>query len=364
MSLLSFAYSRAFPVNNRRGALRKKIGLLRSFVSRHPMWVSWQVTYRCNLRCSFCNYWQMPSRPQDELTVEQFRHGSRNLARMGAALVSLAGGEPLVRDDIVDIVDAVGEYHFPFITTNGWNADEHLAREIFAAGCWGVSVSLDYDDAALHDDQRGREGAYDRAVAAIEAFSRARQHSWQRCNVMCVLVEDNLPHIERLLKLAARLDAYLMVQPYSQLKTGQTSFAHRGKVSKHLLELKRRYPNFLSNPRFLARFDEFLENGEVPGCRAGRWFFNIDQSGDVAICVEKRDDVLGNMVTTPAPELVAALKRAGRENSCQRCWYNCRGEIESLASLRGLAASMPTYIFNRGRPSLQPGWRDGGSEVS
>ena len=356
MSLLSFAYSRMFPVNHRHRPLRKKIGLMRSFLSRHPMWVAWQVTYRCNLKCSFCNYWQSPSKPEDELTVEQFRQGSRNLSRMGASLVSLAGGEPLVRNDIVDIVAAIGDYHFPFITTNGWNADEHLAREIFAAGCWGVSISLDYAAADLHDGQRGREGAYERAVQAIETFSRARKHAWQRCNVMCVLVDDNLSQIEPLLKLAARHDAYFMVQPYSNLKTGESSYKHQGRASEHLLELKRRYPNFLSNPSFLARFDEFLERGEVPGCLAGRYFFNVDERGDVAICVEKRGDILGNIVTTPARALVNHLKQAGRANSCHRCWYNCRGEIESLASVRGMMASLPTYLYNRGRPSHQPDW--------
>ncbi len=356
MSLLSFAYARAFPVARRHRPLRKKIGLMRSFLSRHPMWVAWQVTYRCNLKCSFCNYWQSPSSPEEELTIEQFRLGSRNLARMGASLVSLAGGEPLVRDDIVDIVSAVGDYHFPFITTNGWNADERLAREIFRAGCWGVSVSLDYSSADRHDGQRGRAGAYERAVQAIETFSKARQHAWQRCNVMCVLVDDNLSEIEPLLKLAARHDAYFMVQPYSHLKTGEAGFGQRGRVSEHLLELKRKYPNFLSNPRFLAKFDEFIERGEVPGCLAGRYFFNIDERGNVSICVEKRDEVLGNIVSSKARQLVDSLQRAGRANTCQRCWYNCRGEIESLASVRGMAASLPTYIFNRGRPSHQPSW--------
>jgi MoaA/NifB/PqqE/SkfB family radical SAM enzyme len=355
---LALVYPKLRPPGPRPGPLAKKMGLFRAWASGHPAWIAWQVTYRCNLQCSFCDYWKSPSRSDEELSVQEFRTASRRLADLGAILISLAGGEPLVRDDIVDIVDAVAQYHFPFMTTNGWRATPELAREIFAAGCWGVSVSLDYSDAERHDAQRGREGAFDRAVAAIEAFSKARRHAWQRVNVMAVLVNDNLGEIEELLKLAHRLDAYFMVQPYSQLKTDDSSFAPAPGVSEHLLKLRKTYPNFLSNPYFLSRFDEFLTKGSVPGCLAGRAFCNIDERGDVAICVEQRGHPVGNMLTTPPAELVANLRRAAKKNTCSHCWYNCRGEIEALHNPVGLWKSLPTFVFNRGRPSHQPARND------
>lgn len=365
MGRLAMVYPKLRPVGRRTSPRAKKLGLFRSWASGHPAWAAWQVTYRCNLQCSFCNYWQTPSRPEDELSTDGFREASRRLADLGAVLVSLAGGEPLIRDDIVDIVEAVGRYHFPFITTNGWKATPELAAEIFRAGCWGVSVSLDYADAARHDRQRGRAGAFDRAVAAVEMFSKARRHDWQRVNIMAVLVRDNLDEIEKLLKLAGRLDAYVMVQPYSTLKTEDRSFTpEAGGVSARLLDLRRRYPNFLSNPYFLSRFDEFLATGAVPGCRAGRSFCNIDQRGDVALCVERRGQPVGNLLTTRPGELVRRLHAAARENTCNNCWYNCRGEVEALSHPLGLLRSLPTYLFNRGRPSRQPTWRDPGSKAT
>ena len=359
MGRLAMIYPKLRSVGLRTSPRAKKLGLFRSWASGHPAWAAWQVTYRCNFQCSFCNYWQTPSRPENELSTDGFRQASRRLADLGAVLISLAGGEPLLRDDIVDIVEAVGRYHFPFITTNGWNATPQLAAEIFRAGCWGVSVSLDYADAARHDTQRGRQGAFDRAVAAVEMFSKARRYDWQRVNVMAVLVRDNLAEIEKLLKLARRLDAYVMVQPYSTLKTEDRSFSPAsGGVGQHLLDLRRRYPNFLSNPYFLSRFDEFFATGAVPGCRAGRSFCNIDERGDVAICVEKRSQPVGNLLTTPPGDLVRRLHAAARENTCNNWWYNCRGEIEALSHPWGLLKSLPTYLFNRGRPSQQPTWRD------
>jgi MoaA/NifB/PqqE/SkfB family radical SAM enzyme len=290
---------------------------------------------------------------QPELSANDFRAGSKKLSELGALLISLAGGEPLIRPDIVDIVAAVAEWHFPFITTNGWFSTPQLANDLFAAGCWGVSVSIDYADAARHDRRRGIPGAYERGIAAIEHCSRARQHKWQRVNWMAVLLEDNLDQIEPMIRMAAERDAYFMLQPYGRRKTGATRFIHEntGTVASHLLGLRRKYPNFLSNPYFLSKFDQAL-NGGVPNCRAGRGFFSIDSTGDIAICVEERGNPVANLYRHSATEIVQRLRNDRRAQQCQLCWYNCRGEIESLYDPWGVIKSLPTLLFDRGRPQL------------
>ncbi len=328
----------------------KKFRLLRAYMARHPVWCTWQVTYRCNFRCRFCHYWRDPMGAQPETTLEQFEEGSRSLARWGSLLISLAGGEPLLREDLTEVVRAVGRWHFPFITTNGYLANESLASELFEAGLWGVSVSIDYADAEKHNAARGVKDAFERAEQALEVFSQARRYDWQRVNLMAVLLDDNLEQVEGLLRLAARHDAYFMIQNYSALKTGSTKFRHaQGGVSAALLDLKRRYSNFLSNPLFLSRFDQAL-NGGVPHCAAGRAFFNIDSTGDIAICVENRSHPIANLFQDDIHDISKRLRAAGGRNTCQCCWYNCRGEVESLYNLYGLVKSLPTWIFDRGRP--------------
>ena len=336
-----------------RNAVQKKLQLARAWAWRHPVWCAWQVNYRCNFRCAFCRYWIDPMGDAPELSVEDFRNGSRKLGELGAILVSLAGGEPLIRPDIVDIVSAVGDWHFPFITTNGWFSTPELAEELFGAGLWGVSVSLDYASAERHDQRRGMPGAFERGLAAIEHFSAARREKWQRVNWMAVLMEDNLDQIEPMIQMAAERDAYFMVQPYGMRKTGATRFKHAddGQVSTHLLALRRKYPNFLSNPYFLARFDAALDGG-VPGCRAGRGFFSIDSTGDVAICVEERARPVANLFEHTATEIVQRLRNDTTARSCTACWYNCRGEIESLYDPWGCVLSLPTLLFDRGRPPV------------
>lgn len=291
-----------------------------------------------------------------ELSVADFWRGSRKLSRLGSLLISLAGGEPLVRPDIVEITEAVARWHFPFITTNGWFSNEGLAEDLFAAGLWGVSISIDYADPERHDRRRGMPGAFERAVRAVEQFSRARVHKWQRVNWMAVLMEDNLDQIEPMIRMAAERGAYFMVQPYGVRKTGVGRFAHAydGMVGSHLLALRQKYANFLSNPYFLSRFDAAL-NGGVRGCLAGRGFFNIDSVGDIAACVEERERPVANLFRDSAREIVRRLKADDVRKRCKACWYNCRGEIEALYNLQGLVQSLPTLLFDRGRPPAR--WR-------
>jgi MoaA/NifB/PqqE/SkfB family radical SAM enzyme len=339
-----------------RTPVEKKVHLARAYLSRHPVWCAWQVNYRCNFCCAFCHYWRDPMGDAPELSVASFRSGSRKLAELGALLVSLAGGEPLVRPDIVDIVAAVGEWHFPFITTNGWFSTPELAADLFQAGLWGVSVSLDYTDAERHDQRRGMPGAFARALAAVEHFSAARRFKWQRVNWMAVLLDDNLDEIEPMIRMAAERNAYFMVQPYGARKTGATRFTHAGNgaVGRYLLELRRKYPNFLSNPYFLSRFDAALDGG-VGGCRAGRGFFSIDSTGEIAICVEERARPVAHLFQHSAREIVARLRGDKVAERCRACWYNCRGEIESLYDPWGVTMSLPTLLFDRGRPPARTG---------
>ena len=332
-----------------RSPLGKKLNLARSWITRRPVWCTWQVNYRCNFRCHFCHYWQDPMGDQPEMSIAQFEQGSEKLASLGALLVSLAGGEPLMRPDIVDIVRAVGRYHFAFLTTNGWFVTRELAEELFGQGVWGVSISLDYTNAEQHDKKRGMPGAFERALTAFDHFRAARRHKWQRVNWMAVLLEDNLDQIEPMLQMAAEREAYFMVQPYCTAKTGSERFRFKGqRVGEYLMSLRAKYPNFLSNPYFLSNFDAALDGG-VPGCMAGRGFFNIDSTGDIAVCVEERSRPLANLFDHGAKEIVRRLKACEAPRTCKSCWYNCRGEIEALYDPWGLVKSLPTYLFDRGR---------------
>jgi MoaA/NifB/PqqE/SkfB family radical SAM enzyme len=328
-------------------AVWKKVRIFSRFAMGRPVWCTWQVTYRCNFRCAFCDYWKGGVDPSRELAPAEIERGARNLARISSLMISIGGGEPFLRDDLPEIIAAMARWHMPLVTTNGWRVTAENARAAFRAGLWGASVSLDYADPGRHDRARGVDGAHRRAVEAIGHLSRGRSGRFQRVNVMAVLMKDNIEEIEPLIRLAARHGAFFMVQPFCSLKGGGREFSLDGDVSAHLLSLRRRYQNFISNPFFLERFDRAMDGG-VPGCRAGRSFFNIDNYGRVAKCVEDLDTPLGDILADPARVISSRLERAWRENRCRSCWYNCRGEIEALYTARGFLSAMPVVLSTWG----------------
>lgn len=326
----------------RLSRLRRKLGVVASYFLRRPLWCTWQVTYRCNFRCTFCNYWRI-KHEKPEQPIEEFEKGGKKLARWCNLMISLAGGEPLLRRDIVDIVAVLSRWHLPMITTNGWLATRETASDLWKAGLYGASISIDFADPDKHDSERGVKGAYERALRALEFFSSTRTHPRQKVNLMAVLRHDNIDHIEKLIALAGKFKAYFMIQPYSTLKTGDEKFVHPAGCAQKLIALRKRHGHFLSNIEFLSRFDQAADGG-VPGCRAGRSFFNVDTNGDISRCVEFRNSPVANLAEDPINVIMRRLKRAHRNNTCHSCWYNCRGEIEVMYTRQGLLDAVPKLL--------------------
>lgn len=323
---------------------RKKLRLFKAYCSGRPIWCSWQLTYVCNYRCTFCDYWKeevnySPAARQRESTPEDFRLAASKLGELGSLLISMAGGEPFMRPDLPEITSILAQQHIPLLTTNGSLVTDRSASELWEAGLWGASVSLDFNDETRHDSNRGVSGAAARARNALQILSRTRKRPYQRVNLLCVLDRHNLTEIEPLLRFAAANSATFMVQPYASIKHGRTGRMPLANVSSRLLALKKKYPNFVSSHAFLAGIDRFTESG-VPGCRAGRSFFNVDNFLNVQKCVEFREEPLGNLRNLSPHDLVTSLRDESRRNRCTACWYNCRGEIESLYHVRGLVSAL------------------------
>ncbi|MCK4403899.1 MAG: radical SAM protein [candidate division Zixibacteria bacterium] len=350
---------RKFPVAH-AGIYRKSLDLAFSYLSKVPLYCSWQVTYRCNFRCSFCGYWKMNTRKEEELSASDFALGARKLKKIGPMFVSLAGGEPLIRKDLPEIVNAVSSYHFPFITSNGWLVTPEKAKRLFGAGLMGAVVSLDFADEKKHDENRGKEGAFKRAVAAVKYFVDARKNKLQKINITAVLLKENIDEIEKLIIFAKKMGAEFTLQPYANIKSEFGSYGTNGledaetsdhtvtqEVSDHLLKLKRKYPNFKSSLEYLRRFDDFFYEG-IDNCQAGRLFFNIDQKGDIAKCVEDLKNPVGNIRTIGIEELKNALLRKQRENRCKDCWYGCRGEVECFYTWNGAKNTLARILSGNG----------------
>lgn len=108
--------------------------LLAGFVTGGPVHCIVQLSNLCNLSCGFCSFWERPARREHEMTTADIEVLSDKLAEGSSMVVSIEGGEPLLRPDIVDAVRAFRRHHHPILFTNGWRVTPDLARSLWDAG--------------------------------------------------------------------------------------------------------------------------------------------------------------------------------------------------------------------------------------
>ena len=131
--------------------------------------VVWNATRRCNLYCAHCYAAAETEPAPGEFSTTEARGFLEQLADYGAPVVLFSGGEPLVRGDLVELVDYASELGLrPVLSTNGTLLNRENAAALRDAGLQYAGISVD-GMPDRNDEFRGQEGAFDAAVRGIEA---------------------------------------------------------------------------------------------------------------------------------------------------------------------------------------------------
>jgi radical SAM protein with 4Fe4S-binding SPASM domain len=129
--------------------------------------VVWNATRRCNLACRHCYSASDARCAPTELTTDQARAMIADLAAFGAPVLLLSGGEPLLRDDLLDLIAYARQQGMrPVLSTNGTLIDAALAKRLREAGLAYAGISLD-GPARVNDAFRGQPGAFEQALEGI-----------------------------------------------------------------------------------------------------------------------------------------------------------------------------------------------------
>lgn len=337
------------------GPALKKARLVGRFFKGQPISCTWQVTPRCGSLCVFCEH--RAEGATGELDLAGCRRVAAALTRMGTLVVSLSGGDPFLRSDLPEVVRELARAHFPIVSTHGWLVTREKARELWEAGLEAATLTLDHADATRQDEAAGVPGAHARALLALQALSRERTRASQQVNVKARLRASDLSGLPALLQLAADHGATVSVEPGFPLPgeakgTGITTGERHGEsdavgpvVAARLRDLKGLHPNLRTSHFFLEHLDAALAGG-VPGCQAGRAFFNVDHRGQVSKCVEFRgpEDRAGNFLSDAPSAVLPRLRAIQASNTCRDCWYGSRGEVEALYTLRGFLGGVTTLV--------------------
>ena len=138
-----------------------------------PRTVDIEITSNCNLHCSYCYYFGSDGESYSDLPTEEWLQFFRELGECGVMYVTLAGGEPFIRQDLRGLLAGLVDNRMRFsLLSNGGLIDDSIAAFIASTGrCDQVQVSLDGSCSEVHDVCRGA-GSFDAAVAGIRILQK------------------------------------------------------------------------------------------------------------------------------------------------------------------------------------------------
>lgn len=121
-------------------------GVEANITQTQPLWLLAEITYRCPLHCAFCyNPTDYADHTKNELNTDEWIKVLRDARKMGALQLGISGGEPLLRDDIEDIVTEANQlgYYSNLITSGVGLTEKRI--DAFKAG------GLDHIQLSMHD---------------------------------------------------------------------------------------------------------------------------------------------------------------------------------------------------------------------
>jgi radical SAM protein len=172
-----------------------------------PFVLIWEVTQACELACNHCRADAQPGRNPNELTTEEGKRLLDEAALFGdSQLVVLSGGDPLIRDDLVELV-AYGTDIGLRMTLTPSGTDSltlDVLKDLKASGLKRLALSID-GPKAVHDNFRGEDGSFQQTVNAAVAANKIGLPV-QINTTVCETTASTLPVVR---DLVARLGAVL-----------------------------------------------------------------------------------------------------------------------------------------------------------
>lgn len=134
--------------------------------------VHWSITGRCNLKCRHC-YMESPTGRYGELPLPDILNIIEQLAAANVCQVELSGGEPFLRQDLLDIMTALKNHQITVsqLYSNGVLITDEMLQEIKKLG-FSPSIQISYDGCGTHDAMRGVTGAEPATIAAIRRLRK------------------------------------------------------------------------------------------------------------------------------------------------------------------------------------------------
>ncbi|MBU0951908.1 MAG: radical SAM protein [Elusimicrobia bacterium] len=330
-----------------------------------PKVIAYSVTWRCNAKCPMCGLQSMDNTlkdPSQELNAEEIAKAFSDKALNSLDLIRFTGGEPFLKNDFTEIVDAIRKNADPkifYITTNGsFPGKIRDFLEFFKNKNINLNIQVSFDAPnKLNDKIRGIPGLYNKVIETLEILKKAKESMPSLiAGVNQTITRENLNEINPMNKLMKKLELehkiYIAVSSHeSTILSGlRKSFEYKLASDLSEAEIIKLYseifnisntkakPKGITDVNYLWHLVEkflwegsknrILKQGKITSipCQAAFLYFRLMPNGDVVPCTLK-PVVLGNIKKESFSDFWYSKKsdefRKREVKACSGCWVEC-----------------------------------------
>ncbi|UVJ42035.1 pyrroloquinoline quinone biosynthesis protein PqqE [Pseudomonas sp. LS1212] len=169
-----------------------------------PLWLLAELTYRCPLQCPYCSNPLDFARQGEELSTAEWIDVFRQARELGAAQLGFSGGEPLVRQDLEELIRAASELgYYTNLITSGMGLGEARMAAFKEAGLDHIQISFQAADETVNNLLAGSRKAFAQKLA----MARAVKAQGYPMVLNFVTHRHNIDQIERIIELCLALEA-------------------------------------------------------------------------------------------------------------------------------------------------------------
>ncbi|MBT3408337.1 radical SAM protein [archaeon] len=298
----------------------------------------------CFFKCEMCYFWKR--KKGSNIYVKDFDKIFRSLAKINPNMqVSLYGGEPLMRQDIFEIIQlATNQGLKSNICTNGFLLNKKVVKKLSEAGLYDMYISLDGYKKETHDKIRGQIGSYDKIINAFEIINGIKNSFY--VSPTFVILKQNIKELIDFVVWAEkyRFTKEISLQVLEQpLNTPLIEYWYRDKRYSHLwpddiiliktifqklinLKKKGKLSKLKQTTNQLKGYEKYYLFPEVfvkkqNECNVQNEYLNIYDDGDVKMC--NKMEPLGNVLNDDLYELWYSFEANKIRNKMKLCKTNC-----------------------------------------
>lgn len=331
--------------------LRQKVRVAVNVLRKRPILTVFDVTKLCNQRCPMCNVWKTESQ---DMSLGEIRAKAEELRRFGVGYVFLQGGDPLLRNDIIDIIDIFLENGIrPTVISNGIRLKPEIARAIAQRPC-NLTISIDSMIPERYHTLRGVDTLelVKKNLDAATGPDFAHKGNWSITTTVTKMTE--LSDVKDIMRFAYDHHMMFAVRPYITVsgkagkKDENLTYQYDDVLDIFEYMLKRARKENLFAALIYEEHIRYIKGGTMPECDALNYSFLMKETGEIAPCIELPD--LNVDLRTFDKDKARHKPTLDKCNQDTPCFYNNAREVGLLWRNKfRVLAHIPTVIWQMKR---------------